>query len=194
MQIVEALSEGAIYQQAWRVAHRLPEFIVDRGGQVIWGNAAFLRLAAEGDVFRLQDQGLAFLDRAAHAGFLTFLAALGAAPAAWIVRPQTMDGYLVFRCGLIEPAGRPVGIACTLYDSRDHDIPVWGDFAALFGLTASEARVARQLMEGAPLVRVAVQLGITLEAAKTHLRRIYAKLGVGSREEFYARLLPFRVV
>lgn len=194
MQAVSPLSEKAIYQEAWRIVHRLPEFIADRGGRLIWCNAAFLRVVTEGDIVRLQQQLLTFPDRATHAAFLAFIRDLGSQPAAWLMRPPTEDAYLLFRCTLIEPAGRPAGIACTIYDSRDREIPVWGDFPSLFGLTPSEAHISRQLMEGTTLVGVARLLGITHETAKTHLRRIYAKLGVGSREEFYARLLPFRVI
>ena len=194
MQAVSAPTEKAIYQEAWRVSHRLPEFIADRGGRLIWCNAAFLRVVTEGDVVRLQQQMLTFPDRSTHAGFLAFIRDLGAHPAAWLMRPPTEDAYLLFRCTLVEPAGRPDGIACTIYDSRDRAPPVWGDFPGLFGLTPSEGQISRLLMEGVTLVQAAVHLGITAETAKTHLRRIYAKLGVGSREEFYARLLPFRAI
>lgn len=194
MPTVAARLEKAIYQEAWRIVHRIPEFIADRGGRLIWCNAAFLRVVTDGDVVRLQQQLLTFPDRATHASFLTFINDLGAQPAAWLMRPPTEDSYLLFRCALVEPAGHPAGIACTIFDSRDREIPVWGDFASVFGLTPSEGHVSRLLMEGNTLVGAAGLLGITTETAKTHLRRIYAKLGVGSREEFYARLLPFRVV
>jgi len=194
MQVAATLSDQALYQQAWRVMHRLPEFIVDRGGQVIWGNASFERVATDGDVLRLQGPCLSFIDRTVHGPFMTFLEGFGGVSGSWVTRAPTLDGYLVFRCTLIEPAGRSPAVACTLYDSRDHDIPLWADFAGLFGLTGSEAQVALRLMEGLSLARTAAQLRITNETAKTHLRRVYAKLAVGSREEFYARLLPFRVV
>mgnify|MGYP000875183936 CR=1 FL=1 len=189
-----ALSEVAIYREAWRAAHRLPRFIADLDGRLIWGSAAFLRSVAVGDMIGLDKQRLTFPDPAMSASFLAFVNGLGPDPAVWLARAPETDAHVLFRCVLVEPANCPSGIACTVYDNRDPDLVVWADFASQFRLTPSEARISRRLMAGVTLVRAATHLGITTGTAKSHLRRIYAKLAVSSREEFYGRLLPFRLV
>lgn len=55
--------------------------------------------------------------------------------------------------------------------------------AAAHGLSDREAETLRALLVDRPLAQVASQLGISPNTLKTHLRRTYRKLGVGSREE-----------
>lgn len=50
-----------------------------------------------------------------------------------------------------------------------------------FGLTPTEVRVARQALDGESVAMVAEALGLSVNTAKTHLRRIYDKTGTGSR-------------
>ena len=57
-----------------------------------------------------------------------------------------------------------------------------------FGLTAREAEVLALLADGADAASVASQLVVSHSTANTHIRHIYAKLGVHSRQELMARL------
>ena len=57
-----------------------------------------------------------------------------------------------------------------------------------FGLTAREAEVLALLADGADAAVVASQLVVSLSTANTHIRHIYAKLGIHSRQELMARL------
>lgn len=62
-------------------------------------------------------------------------------------------------------------------------VPQTGMFEALFDLTAAEARVFAQVVHGGSLSQTAARLGISSETAKTHLKRLYAKMGVTRRDE-----------
>jgi DNA-binding CsgD family transcriptional regulator len=107
---------------------------------------------------------------------------------------ETGDGsFLLLRCQRIRHEGESPLVSCAIFSEHRRGSSVWADFGGLFGLTAAEAGLARRLADGELLTNVAMDLGITQETAKTHLRRIYAKIGVSRREEFYAKLLPFRV-
>lgn len=57
-----------------------------------------------------------------------------------------------------------------------------------FGLTAREAEVLALLADGADAAAVASQLVVSLSTANTHIRHIYAKLDIHSRQELMARL------
>ena len=61
-------------------------------------------------------------------------------------------------------------------------------FVSRFGLTAREAEVLALLADGADAAAVASQLVVSLSTADTHIRHIYAKLGIHSRQELMARL------
>ncbi len=59
-----------------------------------------------------------------------------------------------------------------------------------FGLTPTEARVAQLAGTASQLPAIADSLGITRNTAKTHLKAIYAKLGVHSQVELVRHLMP----
>jgi pimeloyl-ACP methyl ester carboxylesterase/DNA-binding CsgD family transcriptional regulator len=55
-----------------------------------------------------------------------------------------------------------------------------GDF---FGLTAAESRVTQQLALGLTVEEAAQQLGIKLSTARTHVQRVFGKVGVGRQPD-----------
>ena len=56
----------------------------------------------------------------------------------------------------------------------------------VFGLTASEARVAARLVGGATLRHAAADLGISVNTARVHLRIIFQKTGASRQSELVA--------
>jgi DNA-binding CsgD family transcriptional regulator len=56
-------------------------------------------------------------------------------------------------------------------------------------LTPAEGRVARLAAEGLGNREIAEQLWLSVNTVGTHLRRIYAKLGIHSRRELLGREL-----
>ncbi len=60
--------------------------------------------------------------------------------------------------------------------------------AEAYGLTARERQVARLVVSGSSNPEVAVALSISKTTVQDHLKKVYAKLGVGSRHELTARL------
>jgi DNA-binding CsgD family transcriptional regulator len=61
--------------------------------------------------------------------------------------------------------------------------------AQVFGLSAVQTRVALAVAQGQSLVDVAADFGISLNSARTHLRRIFGKTGVSSQPALVATLL-----
>lgn len=60
--------------------------------------------------------------------------------------------------------------------------------AEAYGLTAREREVARLVVSGSSNPEVAAALSISPATVQDHLKKIFAKLGVGSRHELTARL------
>ncbi len=59
--------------------------------------------------------------------------------------------------------------------------------ATQFGLTGSEQRVLRMLIDGAPNKQIGVELGITLPTVKTHISHILQKTGCRNRADLFGR-------
>jgi DNA-binding CsgD family transcriptional regulator len=60
--------------------------------------------------------------------------------------------------------------------------------AEAYGLTAREREVARLVVSGNSNPEVAAALSISLTTVQDHLKKVFAKLGVGSRHELTARM------
>lgn len=161
---------------------------------MLWANEALKQLLEDNEICRLDGSDLAFSDETTHARLIAFLAGLNGSPEAFVAEGRGHQGHLILRCEVLRPAHRPEAIAFMFFDSRRTPAYIWSDVGALFGLTASEAVIARRLVDGVGLSDLACQLRITDETIKTHLRRIYAKVGACSREQLYVKLLPFRVI
>lgn len=67
------------------------------------------------------------------------------------------------------------------------------DIRALFGLTRSEMKVLHCLIDGMKADALAGCLNITIETARTHIRRVYNKMDVSSREQLIALTNRYRV-
>ncbi|MBX9460146.1 MAG: helix-turn-helix transcriptional regulator [Brevundimonas sp.] len=51
----------------------------------------------------------------------------------------------------------------------------------------------KRLVAGQPASTVAEELGLSIETVRTHIRRIYNKLGISSREQLFAIAGQFRL-
>lgn len=60
-----------------------------------------------------------------------------------------------------------------------------------FGLTVAEERVVQQLLDGRTAAMIATELRITLDTTRSHIRQIYSKIGVNSREALFNQLRAY---
>ena len=78
-----------------------------------------------------------------------------------------------------------IGCAVTTAGSEARDLSA---LLTEYGLTSTEKKVVRMLTRGATASEIARTNGSSLLTIRTHIKRIYAKMGVHSREKMFARL------
>jgi LuxR family maltose regulon positive regulatory protein len=66
--------------------------------------------------------------------------------------------------------------------------------AEAFGLTSAELRVLKSLSAGETAQETAGDLKVSVDTVRTHIRRVYQKVGVNSREALFTRVRPFMVM
>jgi DNA-binding CsgD family transcriptional regulator len=108
--------------------------------------------------------------------------------------PDGGDGRLFIRAVRLSRPDEPARYGVVFHSTGADFEPAWADFSHIFHLTASEHMVIGCLLAGQSADTVAAGHGISLETVRTHIRHIYAKLGVNSREQMFRRLAPFRIV
>lgn len=175
-------------------------FLVGLGGRLIHGNSAGLRIAELGD-------GLSITGGAVHAHLPADDAALQRAifeclspgststtHALSLARPSGREPIRMTASPLNEPvAGAPRGshrpVAVLLFSLPEEPIETPVELLRrLFGLTPTEARVCEQLVQGRSVQDVAGDLDITIDTARAHLKKIFAKLGVSRQAELVAKV------
>lgn len=78
-----------------------------------------------------------------------------------------------------------VGCAITTTSNEAKDL---SELLTEYGLTSTEKKVVGMLAQGATASEIARTNGSSLLTVRTHIKRIYAKMGVHSREKMFARL------
>ncbi len=75
---------------------------------------------------------------------------------------------------VVDAEGRPTALAAVFVASAVHSNTLEGCLR-FYGMTQAETRLAAMIVDGRPLMEVARELHITLNTARTHMKRIYAK-------------------
>lgn len=78
-----------------------------------------------------------------------------------------------------------LGCAVTAAGSEAKDLSA---LLAKYGLTMTEKKVVGMMAQGATASEIARTNGSSLLTVRTHIKRIYAKMGVHSREKMFARI------
>lgn len=183
--------DEARYSEAWSQNCSRAAMIVTPALHLLWTNAEGRRLLDEDPDLIEDGRRLSFSQRAAAMGFSVFLERLKDDPAAWVLARQEGGSCLIIRAVHIELGQSPAVILA--FSDTSMTRRLWADYGPALGLTSAEANLLKRLVDGATASEAASDLGISLETARTHVRRAYAKMGVSSREEMFARISPFRL-
>lgn len=168
---------------------RVAEMLVGAELELLWSNAAALALMARRGAVSFGDNRLILSQRRQEDSLRSFLANLADTVGLWIL--QADDAWLV-RAEAIAPADAPPVWLLTWQAMDEADRYLWADIGEHLRLTPSETRVLLKLLDGSTVEQASGQLSVSVQTTRTHVRRIYAKLGVKSREQLFAVALPYR--
>ena len=182
---------GNLYLAEWTSRFSIASIILGEDLRPLWTNPAADAILAAATDFQLIHGVFACVDKAQGPVMRAFLAGLGDEPEAWIYSRD--DTHQLLRAEAVRPAGLPPATAVMIYPVDREDRFLWSDFPKVFGLTRAETVVVKLIVGGAPADMIAEELSVALDTVRTHVRRIYAKLGVNNREQLFSRISPFRI-
>lgn len=173
--------------------YRRPRLLLGEGLTILWLNRTAEReLARRRDI---ENRGglLATTDPARQAALSALLDRCEAGLASLCLDAENGDGHVLFRARrLIRKAGA-LRFGMSFHRSGSEYNPCYVDLDVAFNLTKSETRVLHQLARGLPAEEVAHVLGVSTETARSHIRAIYAKLRVSSREGMFHRISAYQL-
>ena len=173
---------------AWCQNSRVPAILAQANSNVVWSNNAGSALLAERDHFSLRADKLTCMESSQGILFHAFVEKKMLDLSSWI---SQRDSSIMIVLREEMPCNELRGLSF-LHVGAAVDY-LWADFGPVLSLTAAEVRVSQRLIEGAGAEGIARSLGVGVETIRTHVRRVYNKLGISSREELFARLSPYRL-
>ena len=174
----------------WAEHDERAKLIVDDQFAIVWANAAALELIEELSTGPADQRNMA--GRGAHrSDLLRWIVQSVHGEATWIRLPHSSCRHL--SCATIQlrsEEGEPlIGLTVrtampppTIADDRLH---------GLFHLTGAERRIVQALFNGCTAEQAGASLRISIGTVRVHIRHIYEKLEVGSREALFHKLLPY---
>lgn len=144
------------------------------------------------DVFTIKSDGRLGVNKSSVDSFSEFMLKLGDLPLVWTC-PQEDNLHLVVRAELIRPHTAAAAIGLMFYPKALRNRHIWGDMGVAFGLTKAEAAVAKRMVNGQAADEISVDLGVSIETVRTHIKRLYSKMGVSSREQLLSNVAMFRL-
>lgn len=171
----------------------VPAAILDRTGRSLAANALIQSQASH--LRWLPRDAVGLVDPTAHAMFKAALASLFQPGASSILsfasRVAPSDAAVVH---LIPIAGKARDLfdggltILTVTPLGTPDAPPTALIRALFDLTPSESRLARELTTGKTLEQMAAAFGVSRETVRTQMRAVFAKTGTNRQAEVAALL------
>lgn len=164
--------------------------LLSSGGEVGFANRAARSMVSRSDGFALRAGRLEFADPAVQRRYLRFLEQArdsdgGSSLVLRVPRLRQQGAYRVLVSALETDAGAtPTGYSVFVYepDAGQRRLPA-KVLAILYGLSPSEARLANELFAGRSVQEAATVLEITVNTARSALKRIFGKCGVRSQAE-----------
>lgn len=178
----------------WAELDRHPRVIVDDNLRLLWVNSqADVLLDQRRDLQRL-DGHFAPVNLGLRQQLETFIRGCTSMVGSWNLARADGDGHMVVRAQKLDDLpGRGCAYGISFYGTGSDFSASYADLDKVFALTPKEYRVLLDMINGLPADEVAQLREVSVETVRSHIRRIYEKVGVASREGLFFKLRPYRL-
>jgi DNA-binding CsgD family transcriptional regulator len=184
---------AALFLQSWAEREQTPRVIVDEHLRLVWANRSARKLLEGRRDIEIRDGMLAARSARNHQALLDFIEDTGSALSSFCFPAEDGDGHMLFRAVEVHRDDDNRYLGLVFYRSGSEFKVRYADLDKVFNLTGTEHRVLQQLLRGQTADEVASEFGVSVETTRSHIRQIYAKLDVTSREGLFSRTRPYRI-
>jgi DNA-binding CsgD family transcriptional regulator len=183
-------ADGRDWRAEWFERDPTARLVVARDLTVIAANRSAFALLERREAIAIREGLLSSKDRTAAAHLADAVVNAEAGSRLDVIGSAGDGAGVVIEARSID--GRPDGpVALTLRDLNGAPDIVCADLEAMFGVTHGEHQVVIQLLKGYSSREIAAQSGKSILTIRTHVKRAYGKIGVTTRGQLFARLLPY---
>lgn len=161
--------------------------VVDRHANLIWRSRAAALLLAGGGA-PLVDRGgrVMGVDRRAQQFLIDRIAEALIGQEVCQFIDSDLDRRFLLRVRSVSEGG----VQALVIIIKDFEAPAHlPKLELLFGLSAMEARILHEIIEGNSAERIAESKGVSIQTVRTHIKHIHSKMEVRSKEEILATIV-----
>lgn len=178
---------------AWLSQDPRARMIVSDTLELLWANAAARHvLAGSGGLSVVGGRCLHFDDPGAAGRFASFIRDTAETMTTLAIAFSRPPGHYLFRGWRLACNEPPLSCLELSLDTEEF-ASHYSDFDRVFGLTPAEHGVVVEIMDGRSAAEIAARHRISIVTVRSHIKKIYVKIGVVSREQLFGRLRPFRI-
>ena len=181
--------DGLDWPALWFARDAAARLIVGRDLAVLAVNANALSLLEANGAYSLRDGALTARDRKSLSEITAIVASAGPQARLGVAGAAGGAALLVDALALGDDPASPVTM--TLRDLGASVEIECADLESMFAVTPGERQVIVQLLKGYSSREIAAQFGKSILTVRTHVKRAYGKIGVKTRGQLFARLLPY---
>ncbi len=179
---------------AWMESDDQPRLICTDELALVWANAAARADLALGVDLELKEGVLVMHERAHQAELNALVRNCDGQLATLALGARDGDGHFLLRARRIEANGSEASCVCLSFlRSGTAFRPNYADLERAFQLTPAEHRILLKMADGLNAEAIAEAKDLSIETVRSHIRSLYNKMGVASREAMFARIRPFRL-
>lgn len=180
------------YLSAWAESHAAPLALLSPDQRLIWANGPARAVFATGAPLAVREGVLTAADKTQAQVLRGFLDGVGESGDVRIIKSEGGVPMIV-RAQRVRAFDGSQAIAISLFSTEPAQRYVWTNFGETFRLTRAEVEVAKRILEGMTADGAAEDLSVSVETVRTHIRSLYGKLSINSRERLFAVISPFRI-
>ena len=184
--------EGFDAPALWFAQDAAARLVVRRDLSIVIANRQAAAVLERTGPLGVRDGSLVARDRRSAGGLAALVAEAGRAARLAVITADSGAAMLIEVAALGDDATCPVGLV--LRDPNAAVEVACADLEAMFGITPGEHQVLVQLLKGYSSREIAEQFGKSILTVRTHVKRAYGKIGVKTRGQLFARLLPFLTI
>jgi DNA-binding CsgD family transcriptional regulator len=181
----ERAADSTDWSALWFAQDAAARLVVARDLTVRAANPNALALIDNNNALQLRDGALTIRDRRALAELTSIVTGARPEPRCAVVGATVLVD--VFALGR-DPKS---AVALTLRDLRATVQIECADLETMFSVTPGEHQVIVQLLKGFSSREIALEFGKSILTVRTHVKRAYGKIGVKTRGQLFAKLLPY---
>lgn len=177
--------------EEWLTASRYPAVICDAQQRVLWHSATLSAFADQIGCIKLERDHFALADKRAQTALSRFFQS-GDVPTAAIVIESAHDpGPYVLQCRRLQVRTGVTAFGLRIIGDHDSRESAFLHFDEYYNLTRQETLICRELLRGKTVQDIVLSINKSSDTIRFHIRNIYQKMDVCSREAFFAKLRLF---